>query len=126
MAAGDAVVEEIDVIIFELDDFAAIDADEMVVGRFVDEVGVESFLVAAEVNFAEQSGIDEEFDGAVDGGSGGGKVLALGALEEFFGGKVFVLGESELDDRFALLGVAHTFLPYVCIELVDNFIFHAR
>lgn len=124
MTAGDAIVEEVDVLVFEFDNFSAIDADEVVVGGFVDEVGVVGFLISAEVDFAQQAGFEEDFDGAIDRGAGGGEVFAACALVEFFVGKVLILGKDESHDCFALGRAAHFFLTNECVELIDNGVLH--
>jgi len=75
-AAGDAVVEDLKVIIFELDDLAAIDADEVVVGWAVEKIWVVGGLAVTEVDFLDECRFDEEAEGAVDGGAGGLQLAA--------------------------------------------------
>ena len=51
--SGNTVVEELDVIVFKLDDFTAVDANQVIMGRAINEVGVVSFLVVAEFYFVQ-------------------------------------------------------------------------
>ena len=67
---GHAVVEEIKVVVFKLDDLSAINTDEMIVGRAVEEVGVVGLLAVAELDFVNEFGFVEQGESAVDGGSG--------------------------------------------------------
>jgi hypothetical protein len=121
-AAGDAIFEDGDVFVFELDDFAAVDADEVIVIGVIDEIGVVVFLIAAEVDFPEEAGGDEEGDGAIDGGAGGGGIDLAGHFPEFFGGVVFGGAEGGFDDDLALGGLAKAPGFY---EVIDSF-FDAR
>jgi hypothetical protein len=123
-AAGEAVVEEFDVGVLEFDDAAAVDADEVVVGGFVDEVGVVGGLVVAEVDFAEEVGFDEQAEGAVDGGAGGVGVGFADAVEEFLGGEVFVLGEGGAGDALALGGSPQAFAADEFVQLLLNRFVH--
>lgn len=123
-AAGDAVVEEGDVFVLELDDAVAVDADEVVVLGFVEEIGVVVGLFAAEVDVAEETALDHEGEGAVDGGAGDGAVDAADAVEEFFGVEVFVRGEDGVDDDFALAGAAQAFAGEVVIESLGDLSVH--
>lgn len=66
--AGDTVVQEGDVFILKFDDAIAVDADEVIVLGFVEEIGVVIRLFAAEIDVPEQSTFDHEAEGAVDGG----------------------------------------------------------
>lgn len=99
---GDAVVQEGDVLILKLDDAVAVDADEVVVLGFIEEIGVVIGLFTAEIDVAKQAALDHEAKGAIDGGSGDGAVDGANAIEEFFGIEVFVGGEDRIHDDFAL------------------------
>lgn len=69
-AAGDAVVEEVEVAVLKFDNFAAINADEVVVVRVGGEVGVVGGLAVAQFDFVDEICFDEEGKGAVNGGTG--------------------------------------------------------
>ena len=68
-AAGDAVVEQRNVLIFKLDDAVAVQTDEVIVLGFVQEIGVVVGLVATEIDMAQQAALDHEGEGAIDGGA---------------------------------------------------------
>lgn len=66
---GDAVLQQGDVIILELHDAITVHADEMIVLGFVEEVGIIKSLVAPQINFTQQFALNEQAQGAVNGGS---------------------------------------------------------
>jgi hypothetical protein len=105
-AAGDAFLEDLHMGIGELDDVAAVDADEVVVVGVVEEVGVVVGDVLAEVDLAEQAALDEEGEGAVDGGAGAVGIELAGAFPELLSGEVFLVAEGGLDDDLARAGTA--------------------
>ena len=107
--AGEAVVEDFEVVVFELEHFATINTDEVVVGGAVEEVGVVGGLAVAKIDFVEEVGFGEKGEGAVEGGAGGGGALLAKAFEEFFSSKVLVGGENELHDGVTLGGLTETF-----------------
>ena len=104
-ASGHAVVEEIEVVVFKLDDFSAIDADEVVVGGAVEEVRVVGGLAVAELDFVNEPGFIEEGKSAVNGGAGGCRSGGAEAVEELFRGEMFVGSKDDLDDLIALGGL---------------------
>ena len=67
--AGHAVVEEVEMAVFEFDDFSTIDTDEVIVVGVLAKVGVVGGLTVTEVNFVDEVGFDKEGEGAVDGGT---------------------------------------------------------
>lgn len=105
-AAGEAVVEDFEVVVFEFEHFATIDADEVIVGGTVEKVGVVGGLAVAEVDLVQEVGFGEEGQGPVDGGTGGGGAHFAEALEEFLGSEVFIGVENELHNGIALRGLA--------------------
>ena len=119
-AAGDAVVEDVDAAVLELDDLAAVDADEMVVGGVVEEVGVVGGLAVAEVDFLEEAGLGEEAEGAVEGGAGAAGLLAAEAVPEFVGGEVLIGGEDGLHEGLALGSVAQALVLDKGIQSVSH------
>lgn len=58
--AGEAIVEDFEVIVFELEYFPAIDANEVVVGGPVEKVGVVSRLAVSQVDLVKQVGFGEK------------------------------------------------------------------
>ena len=103
-------------LVFELDDFIAVNADEMVVvGVFV-IVGVVDFMVATKVQLFEDSTFDEELQSAVDRGAGDGGVDIFGQEEEFFGGVMIGGAEGGDDDGVALGGFSEAFCENKGVE----------
>lgn len=119
-ASGEAVVEDFEMVVFELEDFAAINTDEVIVGGAVEEVGVVGGLAVAEVDLVEEVGFSQEREGAIEGGAGGGGALFAKALEEFLCCEVFVGGENELHDGVTLGGLSETFGANERIEFFAN------
>mgnify|MGYP003677628447 CR=1 FL=1 len=119
-ATGDAVVEEGNVLVLELDDAVAVEADEMVVLGFVEEVRIVVGLVAPEVDDAEEVDFGEEGQGAVDGGAGDGPVEFAGAVQEFVRVEVIVGGEGGLDDGLALFGAAKALTGQVIFQALSH------
>lgn len=123
-ASGDAVVQEIEVAVFKLHDFAAIDTDEMVVGGAVEEVGVVGRLAVAQFDFVNEVGLGEESQGAVNGGAGGAGAGGAKTVEEFVGGEVFVGGEDDFDDFIPLRGLPEPLFADKIIQSCADPFFH--
>ena len=123
---SDAVVEEIEVVVFKLDDFSAVDTDEVVVGRAVEEVGVVGRLAVAEFDFVNETCFVEQGQGAVNGGSGGRGASGAEAVEKLFGGEVFVGSEDDFNDFIALRGLPETFFADEFVEPLPNAFFHVE
>ena len=119
-AASDAVVQKGDVFVFKLDDTVAVDADEVVVLGFVEEIGVVVGLVAPEIDVAEKTTFDHEGKGPIDGGAGDGAIHGADTVEEFFRIKMFVRGEHRVHNDLALAGAAQTFAGKVVIESLGD------
>ena len=117
---GEAVVEDFEVIVFELEDFAAINANEVIVGGAVEKIGVVGGLPVPEVNLVKEVGLGEEREGAVKGGAGGGGALFAKAFKEFLGGEVLIRCEDQLHDSVALGGLAETFGADERVEFFAN------
>lgn len=118
--AGEAVVEDFEVVVFEFEDFTTINTNEVIVGGTVEEVGVVGCLAVTEVDLVEEVGFGEQGEGAVEGGSGGSGALFAKALEEFFRGEVFVGGKDELDDGIALGGLTKALGANEGVEFFAN------
>jgi len=101
-AAGQAVVEEIEMVVFKLDDLSTIDTNEVVVVGVIDEIGIISGLSIAEFDLVDEVGFNEEGEGAVNGGAGGLGASGAKPVEEFVGSKVFVSREDDLEDFIPL------------------------
>lgn len=64
----DAFVEDLEVVVLELDDFPAVDTDEVIVRWLVEKVGIVGRLAVAQVDFLEEPSLGQERKGAIDGG----------------------------------------------------------
>ena len=117
---GDALVEDLQVVVFELDDPPTIDANEVIVGRFVEKVRVVGGLAVAEVDFLEESGLGEEGEGAIEGGAGGPGIGSVEPLPEFVRREVLVRGEDGIDDGVSLGSVAEPLHPDEGVELLPD------
>lgn len=108
-SSREAIVEEVEVFILELDDLSAIDTDEVVVGGALEEIGIVSGLAVAEVDFLQESGLGEEGEGAVEGGAGGGGPGFSEAFPEVVGGEMFMGSEDDVEDGVPLGRVTEAF-----------------
>jgi len=110
-SAGHAVVEQVDVIILEFNDLAAIDADEVIVTGLFEVIRVVGLQVTTQIDFLDQSGFNQQGDGPVDGGPGGIQVVLSHAVEELLGGEMVIRGEGQAHNRVPLGGAAQSLLP---------------
>ena len=88
-----AIVHELDVRVFELNDLAAVNTDQVVVGWAVDKIGIVGFLVISKINFMKQSGLNEERNGAIHGCTRGVSIRGSGLAKpfpEFIGGEMLI------------------------------------
>ena len=67
--AGDAIIEEIKVVILEFDHLSAVHADEVVVSGAVNEVWIVSGLAIAELDLVDEICFGEKSEGAINGGA---------------------------------------------------------
>ncbi len=111
--------------VFEFDDFAAVDADEVVVIGVVNEVGVVGGLSVAEVNFVNEVGFGKEGEGSVDGGPGGFGAGGAKTVEELVGGEVFVGGKDDFEDFITLGSLAEAFFADELVESLSDFGVHS-
>jgi hypothetical protein len=125
-AAGNAVIEDTDAVVLELDDLAAVDANEVVVGRAVEEVGIVGGLAVAKIDFLEEGGLGEEGESAVEGGSGGAGVRSAEAFPKLVGAEVLVSGKNRVNDGVALAGLAQSLLFDEGVEALPDLRGHGR
>ena len=111
-----AIVEQIQVRVFEFHHPPAVDADQMVVRWLVEEVGIVGRLVVAEVDFAQQIRLHQQAQGAVNRRPRGFGIEFAGAVEKLLRGEMLVLGKRRLGDRVTLAGPPQTFAPDEIIE----------
>lgn len=119
-APCEAVVEDFEVLVFKFQNFAAIDADEVVVGRAVEKVRVVSRLAVAKVDLVKEVGLGQEGEGTIEGSARGGRALFAKAFEQLFGREVILGGKNELHDGIALGGLPKTFGADEGIEFFAN------
>lgn len=103
------MIQDIKVVIFEFGHFATINADEVVVGGPVGEVGIVGGVSVAEVNLLQQLRFGEERKCAIEGCAGGIDSSLAETLEEFVGCEVFVGGKDDLHNRITLARLTKTF-----------------
>lgn len=72
----------------DFEDFMAVGADDLGLEGLGAFLGHVVFVVAADVDFADESAFDEEGEGAVDGGAGDGGIEEFGVGEEVFCGEM--------------------------------------
>lgn len=101
-APGDAVVQEVEVAVFKLDDFPAINTDEVVVGGTVEEVRVVGGLAVAELDFVNEMGLGEEGQSPVNSGAGGTGARGAKAFEEVVGSEMFIGCKDDFDNFIPL------------------------
>ena len=92
-------------VVLELDDLAAIDTNEVIVGRLFKEVGVVGRLAVTQIDFLEESGFRQKGESAVKGGPGCPVVRAPQLLPELVRGEVLIAGKDDLHDGIALWSV---------------------
>jgi len=114
------------VLVFKLDDLAAIDADQVVVRRVVEVVRVVEFVVLAEVHLLEHAALHEQRERAIDGRAGDGTIHLARHFEQFLGGVVLLGAEGGLHDGVALGGPAETFLSKIGVNAFADFGWHRR
>ena len=119
-AAGDAVVQQGHMLVLKLHHPVTIQADEVVVLRFVEEIGVVVDLIASEVHLPQQPALHEEGQRPIDGGPGNGAVDLPGFVEEFLGLEVLVTGEGCLHNHIPLLGPPQALAGEVCVEALSD------
>jgi len=117
-------IEKVDVLVLELDDAAAIDADEVVVRRMVEVVRVVEFVVLAEIHLAQDAALHEERERAVNGGARNGAIDLARHDEQFLRGVVLGGGKGGLHDGVTLGRLAEAFLGKVGMNAVVYFRSH--
>lgn len=105
MLGRDFFEESGDVIISKFDEFVAFFADEVIV-LWVPVVVFVDFAVISASDFANESGVFEFADGAVDGGAADATTVTAWLSktgDDAVAVEVFVVGEDFADDGFAFL-----------------------
>src|SRR5688572_9634540 len=98
-ALGDLVLQALDVVVLELEDEAALHADEMIVVIADDFV---ARLAVAELRLDREAGIDEELERTVHRRVADLGVALADLAEELVDRDVIARAQKLLDDRFTL------------------------
>jgi hypothetical protein len=108
-----------DRIICKLNDSAAVDTSEVAM-MFVaiDTLIVE--MAVLEIDLFNQTAVNEEGDGPVEGGLGNPLLLVSQPQEEFIDVEVIVDGEDFLNDRLPLRGVSHPLFLNIFPKFLDS------
>lgn len=96
-------------LILELHDLAAVLADEVHVVRVLDVVWVVKFVVLAEVHLFEHTAFDQQWQGAIDGGSRDARLNLARHVQQLLRRVVLRGAECRPDDRIPRHGLAETF-----------------
>lgn len=118
---GDAVFQQGDVGILELHHAVAVFANQVIVLRFVEEVGVIISLIATKIHFVKKFAFHKQTEGAVDGGTRNGAIDFANHVVEFLGIEVIGGAKGCIDDDVALLGATESFLRQEFIKLFTDF-----
>jgi len=106
---GDFVFYSFQAGAFELHDFVAVLANNMVMTRMVGVIRVVELIIFAEIHFANQTAFGEQGQGAIDGSPRHRPVLALGPRKQLFSREMLAGAERGIDDRAPLRGQAQAF-----------------
>lgn len=116
----DFVAETEEGIALEFDEGLALFAVEVIMLW----VAIVMFVDTASIEFkaSQETGVDEFFEGTVDGGSGDVVGCAFGGklFDELIGIEVFVVGEDAFDEELALFGVPEAAALEVFLEPFDG------
>lgn len=112
-------------IILKFDDLSAIDTDEVVVRRAVDEVWVVICLAVTEVDLVDQVGLSEQGECPIDGRTGGFGASGSETVEKLVWSEVLIGSKDHVYDFIALSGLAETFLADEVIKTFPDIVFHA-
>lgn len=100
--SSDAVLEHFEMLVLELDDLLAIRANQVVVMRMIDEIRVVAFLVAAQIDLAQQTAFDQQTQGSVERGPRSRGVDLARQFPELLSREMLLRAERRLDDHVTL------------------------
>ena len=100
-ALRDAVLQLLDLVVLELEDEAAFDADQMIV---VIADHLEARLAIAELALDREAAVDEELERAIDRRVADARLALADLVEQLVDRDVIARAEELLDDRLALRG----------------------
>ena len=115
---GDLVLQALDLVVFELEDQAALHADQVIV-VFSDDLVAR--LAVAELALDGDAAVHEQLERAVHGGVADARVALADLREELVDRDVLARAQEQLDDRLALGGDVEAavldILPPALLEL---------
>src|SRR5476651_1377556 len=115
-AVADAILQDVDVRVLELDNLVAVEADEVRVRRPLVEIRIVKLVVFAEVHFAQRPGFDQQRQRAVNGRARDRWLDLPRHLEQAFRGEMFLGRKRRANDRVALDRPAQSLLRDIPID----------
>src|SRR6266571_6690926 len=107
---ADLILELLDLVAVEFDDFFAVLADDVIMVGMLGVVWVVKFVIFAEIHFADEAAFGQQGQGAIDGGAGNRFVPPARPFQKLLGGKMLAGAEGRFDDGLALSGQTEVFL----------------
>ena len=95
-------------LVFELGDLSAINADEVVVTGTIEEVRIVGRIPVTEVNLVQEVGLDEESQSAVESSSRSRRLAFPRTLEELISSEVLIGRKDEIDNGISLRCLSKT------------------
>ena len=114
---GDFVLELHDLFTFEFDDPLAVLADDVAMIGVRCVIWIVKLMILAEIHFAEQAALDQEWEGAIDGGARDRGVDPTRPIEQLLRSEMLFCAEDGVEDGLALARHAEIFRPEELDEL---------
>jgi hypothetical protein len=109
-AVADSILELVDALVLKFHNLIAVNADEVVVVRMLNEIRIVIFVFLAEVHLAQQPALHQQRECAVDSGAGD-RGLNFSRHYQKILCRVMLFGaESRFDNRIPLRRVPQAFL----------------
>jgi len=124
MAARHAVIHDIDVRVFKLDDFSTVDAHKVIVRWLVQEVRVIGGLVIAQIDLPQQSCLHQQAKRAVNGGTGSFGIHFPDPVIQLIRSEMFILGEGGFYNHITLTRPAQTLAADEFVKPLLNAFLH--
>jgi hypothetical protein len=106
---GDTVLKHRDIFILKLNHAPAIHTDEMVMLGLVQKVWIVVSLIAPQVDLPQEAAVNEQAQGAVNGGTGDCAVGAANSVMQLIGGEMILCIKGGLDNDVTLLSAPQVF-----------------
>ena len=118
MLATDLVLQSLDLFLYELEDLAALDADQVLVMLAAEGRLVERPPIAQRMS-AQNAGLDQSAEGAEDGRSGDRASFSMERREKLLGVEVPEVSEGVVEDPPALGGDPETPFTQPPLKVAD-------